>query len=173
MHLDANGLVFRKVSKDRLFKLMVDIASHRLVPKERPTTGGKSFHDLEVQKLSEWLSEKSTRIVRGEKSITYNQLYKIINGFENLQVGTHPKGNKIEILQYKRTILGMRWTCVYKCPYPGGGKTVAIDEIKQIRRALKLDEENGVDTISFYGHQAVIDSFIREHRKVLRRLAHA
>lgn len=173
MHLDLNGLVFRKVSRDRLFKLMVDIASHRLLLGGQTPIRRRPNHDEEVARLGDWLTERSTKIVRGEKSITFTELYRIINGFEHLKVGSHPKGNKIDILEFRKTLFGKKWTCVYKCAYPGGGKTVQIDEIKKIRRTLKLDEDNGIDTISFYGKQTVIDSLIRDHRKVLRRLAHA
>jgi death-on-curing protein len=140
------------------------------VPKGQFKKGVRPQSDDEIGATAAWLENNSRKIKKGEKNITFAELYRILRRF-GYQLG-HKRGNMVEILKQKRGFFGgTSWTCVYKAPCPGDGHTVQVNEIKSIRKALGLTEENGVDSESFYDTQVVIDTFIRQHRNVLRQLA--
>lgn len=173
MHLDLNGLsLTNRVNRDDLYELMIALAAHEALPGIAKRGIRKKDQDSEIRALDDWLKDRTRKIERGERTITFGELYDIVNSFDHLRVGSKKKGNFIEILRRGRGLFGgERWTVVYKVPCPGDSRTVSIQVIKDLRKALRLDEENGVDSHSFYGTQTVIDSFIMENRKVLRRLA--
>lgn len=178
MHLDGNGISFTsKVKRDDLYKLMLGIAGEGgsiVGGLRRSTRATRRNQDLEIDEIDRWLADRTRRIEKGEKrNITFAQLYKLIDSFEHLKIGSNRKGNYLEVFEKRKRMLGgEKWSVVYKIPCPGDGRTVPVQEIKDARKALGLDEEHGVDSYSFYGTQTVIDGFIRDHRKVLRRLAH-
>jgi len=52
------------------------------------------------------------------------------------------------------------------------GEEIDQGTTSRLRRELQLDEENGVDLITFYDKgEIVVDGFIRTYRKTLRRLS--
>ncbi len=172
MHLDMNGCVLDGVSRNELYDLMVNIAAHDIVKTTRSEQrkGKKPTSDEEIAVISSWLRTHSRRITKGEKSITYHQLYDIIHRFGYI-IGDKDH-NKVEILKKTRTIFGKeKIVCVYKASCPGDSRIVSLNEIKQIREALHLTEATGIDSTSFYDTHTILDSFIQEHRTVLRRLA--
>jgi hypothetical protein len=63
----------------------------------------------------------------------------------------------------RREQMAIRW--------PGEGRTVPVKEVKHVRHTLKLCEEDGVTSDSFYAKGVRIDRFINDYRVVLRRLA--
>lgn len=169
LHLDRNHLVLHNVDKDDLFRLMKRVASHFYSTRKQ----GKdilSSPDEEISAIAIWIEENSRGIVRGERSIPYAELYKIIQQF-GYRLG-EKRNNQLEVLQKKkRWFLGEKWCCVYKVACPGDSRIVPIDQIKALRRALSLTENDGIDSESFYDSRLVIDSFITSHRQVLRKLA--
>lgn len=172
MHLDANGLVLYTVTKEDLYKLMLRIASHDMVRlrKGQKRKGKRPSSDDEINEISKWIETNSRKIKKGERSITFAELYRILDHF-GFKLG-HKKGNKVEVLKQKKTLFGkIKWVCVYKAPCPGDSRIVRVNEIKNIREALELTEDKGVDSESFYDTQMIIDSFVRQHRNVLRKLA--
>lgn len=169
MHLDGNNLVLEGVTKEDLFRLMKRIASHHFSQRK---CGADVLPDpdVEISAIAKWLQENAREIRRGERPIPYGELYKIIQRF-GFRLGAK-RHNYVEVLKKKRGWLrGEYWDCVYKVPCPGDSRIVRIEEIKSIRRALSLTEEDGVDSSSFYETRVVIDSFITSHRQVLRQLA--
>lgn len=172
MHLDTNGLVLEGVTKDDLYRLMIRIATHAASKEGRKylKKGGRRSADDEITAITGWLEDYARPIRRGERNITYGQLYKILEKFE-YRLGDK-RHNKLEILKRKKTLFGgEKWICVYKVPCPGDGRTAGLNGIKAIREALELTEEHGVDSESFYNTYLIIDSFVRTHRNVLRKLA--
>jgi death-on-curing family protein len=172
MHLDANNLVLHAITKDDLYKLMLRIASHEMVRLRRSQKrkGVRPKSDDEVGEITKWLQEKSRKIRKGERNITYAELYRIIDQF-GFKLG-QKKHNKMEVLKQKKTLFGkIKFVCVYKVPCPGDSRIVTLNEIKSIREALELTESHGVDSESFYDTQMIIDVFVRQHRNVLRKLA--
>lgn len=169
MHLDRNNLVLEGVTRDDLFRMMRRIASHFFSQRRK---GGDVIPDPdnEIASIAAWLRDNSRDIKRGERSIPYSELYRIIQGF-GFRLG-EKRNNHVEVLRRKRRlIVGEKWVCVYKLPCPGDSRIVQLHEIKSVRRALGLTEADGVDSASFYDTRVIIDSFIISNRAVLRDLA--
>ena len=177
LHLDRNGLsLTTRVNRNHLFNLMLRIADHTIAQqnKPRPKKGRvwRPDQEQEIAAIDAWLLDRTRKIVRGEQSITFKELYRILNSFDHIKTGGHKKGNLMDVLVKKKGLFGgEKWSVIYKVPCPGDAKVVSVYAIKDVRRALELDEPNGVDSHNFYDTQSVIDGFIREHRQVLRRLA--
>jgi death-on-curing protein len=169
LHLDRNHLVLQNVTREDLFRLMKRVASHFYSSR----TLGKDVlpdPDREIDAIASWLNDNSRHIKKGERPISYGELYRIIEQF-GFKMGAK-RHNYIEVLARKTNWLGReRWECVYKVPCPGDSRTATVNDIKNARRALNLQEEDGVDSESFYDTRTVIDSFITVHRQVLRKLA--
>lgn len=172
MHLDANGLVLEHVTQEDLYRLMIRIATHAVAKETRRAQrrGERPNPDDEIVAIATWLDENARPIKRGERNITYGELYKILTKF-GFRIGDK-KHNKVEILKRKKTLFGgEKWYCVHKVGCPGDSHSVSLNEIKKTREVLELTEGHGVDSESFYNTQVIIDAFIRNHRNVLRRLA--
>lgn len=169
VHLDANGQVLEGVTKEDLFRLMRRVADHHFSRFE--VDGAKQpDSDYEVAQIAQWIRQNSRAIQRGDRPISYRELYEILDGF-GYRLG-EKKHNYVEVLALRKTWLGReKWVCVNKAPCPGDARMVPLPELKRLRHELALDAENGVDSYSFYGTRTVIDGFIVAHRSVLRRLA--
>jgi len=170
-HLDRNGLVLENVTRQELYDLMLSIAKHTMSGVRQKATRTKfDFWDREVEAIASWMHGNIRKITKGERVITYAQLYRILEKF-GYRLGAK-KASKMEVLQPKKRLFGgIKFECVFKIACPGDSHTVPISEIKQLREALKLRELDGTDSTSFYDTQAVIDSFVHQHRMVLRSLA--
>jgi len=168
VHLDQNGFVLTEVDQDDLYRLMRRIASHHY-SKRRIGADVVADPDTEVQAITSWLESHCRTLLHGEKPITYRQLYDIVEGF-GYRLGDK-RHNHIEILKKSTWLFGERWRCVHKIPCPGDSRIATMNEIKTARKVLNLTHEDGVDSYSFYGEQTVINSFIVQHRSILKRLA--
>jgi death-on-curing protein len=170
-HLDRNGLVLGGVTRKELFDLMLSIARHEMSGLSQKDVGSKiDFWDMEVWAIAAWLEDNVRKITKGERVITYSQLYRILEKF-GYRMGNKAH-NKVEVLRpRKRLFGGMKMECVAKIACPGDGREVSLSEIKGIRERLGLRESDGYDSTSFYDTQAVIDAFVHQHRMVLRSLA--
>ncbi|HEV3319779.1 MAG TPA: Fic family protein [Solirubrobacteraceae bacterium] len=178
-HLDKNNLVLRTTKQTELFNLMIAVANHGLLHSvvkmgrntERIVRRGTP--DEEVKTIAEWLRCRVNSITRGEKPITYRELRQILGNFG---FSLHARSNgKMDVCRTEtrrtlllkktrdKTLMAIRW--------PGEGRSVPIKEIKHIRQTLKLCEEDGVTSDSFYAKGVRVDRFINDYRTVLRRLA--
>lgn len=170
-HLDRNGLLLDTVTREELYELMLSIARHDMSGVSQRDVGSKiDFWDLEVWAIATWLEGNIRKVTRGERVITYAQLYRILEKF-GYRMGDK-KGNKMEVLRARKRLLGgIKYERVCKVSCPGNSYTVQFNEIKKLREILGLRESDGIDSTSFYDTQAVIDSFVHQHRMVLRSLA--
>lgn len=180
VHLDKNKLTLFRTSKNDLYELMLQVASHTLGFRvdrraKNPKPPNKT-PDEEVDFIAEWIRRRADRVRRGERQITYRELRKILERF-----GYHlekPNDNMIEIVKYtaekggwlNRQVKEVR-KHVGTIGWPGENRQVVIGDIKKARRICKLCEEDGVDSDAFYDETAIIDSFVNQYRSVLRRLA--
>jgi death-on-curing protein len=180
VHLDRNQLTLFNTSQGELFDLMIGIADHGFAAEhdKRVRARSKVTMDDEINVVTRWIRERSDRIRRGEKIITYRELRNILKSF-----GYHlenPKDNGIDIVRHeivtkgffsKRQIqVSKRLGCM---SWPGENREVGIREVKRIREMCRLREVDGTDSNSFYFYEAVVDSFVNRYRTVLRRLARA
>jgi death-on-curing protein len=177
-HLDTNQFVLQATTQNELFRLMIAVANHAIVTnqvkigRETSAIPRKGTPDEEVEAITSWLRPRLEKIGRGERQITYRELRQILGrfGFQLIPAGAGGKANVVRtesggLLKRPRskTVMSIKW--------PGEGRPVTINEIKHIRRTLKLCEEDGVDRDTFYERGVRVDKFINEHRTVLRRLA--
>ena len=178
-HLDKNNLVLRTTKQNELFNLMIAVADHSIlrnvikVGRNTERVPRRGTPDEEVKAVADWLRSRIGSITRGEKPITYRELRQILGNFD-FSLDARSNG-KIDIFRIetrrtlllrktrKKTLMALRW--------PGEGRTVPINEIKHIRQTLKLCEEDGVTSDSFYAKGVRVDRFINDYRVVLRKLA--
>lgn len=177
VHLDKNRLSLAGVPDAELFILMLSIAQHDIasIKSKAKAPLNRPHPDEEVEAIAEWISQRIKPLKRGESQITYKQLRKILARY-SYELGD-PDGNAIKIyrLVQERPLFRPLKTVrhhIATIGYPREGIIISIDNIKFIRKVCKLREEDGVDSDAFYGDGAIIDTFINQHRKILKRLAH-
>ena len=173
LHLDRNGYLLDGVDRNQLYELMLCIAAHQLYNfgKKKQLAVLKTSDDDELRDISRVLSRWARPAKRGERIITYGQLYRIIEKFGFI-LGSK-EHNKINILSEKKKMFSgkQKLVRVGTVSSPGDGLTVGVNEIKNVRKILKLTEDDGVDSDSFYDTRTVIDSFVLLNRNTLRKLA--
>lgn len=150
---------------------MLLTAQHSLID---PLLG--DLADREVLALAEWLRERCEVIDRGERVVTWLKLKRILARFN--VTWSHPnRGNRIDLyrtverrrgLLRRRTVVGHLHIQV---AYRSDGSDVPRNTIKDLRRALELDERCGCDSKAFYEASDVPGDFIVEYQQLLRRLA--
>src|SRR5690606_24971946 len=77
-HLDKNGYTFNdRTNQESLYSFMLNVASHKIAPKKKK----KKSHDqsdAEVEAMGEWIRKRSRKIEKGERSVSYPELEKIL-----------------------------------------------------------------------------------------------
>lgn len=177
-HLDKNKLTLYSTSQKDLYKFIMDVANHTLGKSRdhRRKNTRVTDSDEEMRRIVKWLSSRVSPVIRGEKQITYRQLKRILKNFGYDFGSSH--NNSIDIIREteERTIILKRKRIVPKkignIPYPGENRDVALRHIKYIRTICNLQEEDGVDSDSFYNYTEVVSGFVNRYRKLLRNLAY-
>jgi death on curing protein len=173
VHLDKNELCLPSTTQDELYDLMLSIADHKLIkkPNER-----HDISDDEVEAIARWLRKRTAKVSKGERPITYRQLRRILSGYgiEMENAGQ----NQAELVRYKNERVGIfkkrterRRHKVATIGYRDEGTQLSKGEVKNIRELCGLTEADGVDSNMFYASGEIIDSFVNNYRKLLRRLA--
>lgn len=164
--LDENGLLLECDESD-LFLNVVKIAKHAITdshPYER--------NDREVLAIAEWLSCDCRLIRKGDRPIQARKLPSMLSNFgctvSDRRAGKIKISRQVEgsgYLRRKRTVTHILHS------WEDGAEITAID-MGKLRKDLLLDEENGVDSRSFYDTGAItVDGFIRTYRKTLQKLS--
>ena len=176
VHLDKNHLSLAGVADADLFNLMLAIAQHEVAPIKSKTNSSlnRPHPDEEVEAIAEWIRERAKLLNRGERQITYRQLRRILAplGYEL----DDPYGNAIKVFHLKKEKPLFRSERTIRqhiatIGYPRENSILSFENIKLIRKVCKLREEDGVDSDAFYADGATIDTFINQHRNILKRLA--
>ena len=165
--LDRNNVLLT-CTDDQLFKLVLRVAQHRLVPK-----GKGQQSDREVVAIADWICQHGRPIQRGERPLRWRDLRKKLEQL-GCVVGPPLPGNKVKI---QRTVNEKLWgiprTRKLKVTsgYRNDGAEADVNTLNHIRRELRLDEKCGVDSEHFYGKDRQLpDEFIAQYRPLLRRL---
>lgn len=168
--LDRNNFVLDS-SEDELFKWMLMVASHQLLPSGFVYD---QIADRETSEITDWIIRRSRPVSKEERSITWRELSKLLKtkGCEILQ----HRGEKLEISRIvveRRGILRLSRSRRLQAYFTntGDGREVPKTMVKRIRQELELDQEHGVDSEHFYSAAREPDYFILEYSKLLRRLA--
>lgn len=171
MHLDKNNIVLQNATVNELYALMKRIARQEMSKRGGGASRSRRSSDDEVRAIADWLSSRARKIQRGERTITFKQLLNIVSRYDHVKV--EDKGFAVHFyLRQKSRISGRPvWKRKYVLSNPGNHRDVHVQKIKEIRAALKLTENDGLDSADFYDGKSSIDDFIVQHRNVLRRLA--
>jgi death-on-curing protein len=183
VHLEKNRITLFDTSQKELYDFMIKVADHKIANISVKRSKAKSSKvkaiksDDEVNAIAQWIKKRSAPIKKGEKhNITYRELRRILSSF-GYELEDHNK-NMIRIVRYvivkkgffiKKEIKERK--PIENIPWPGENRLVNINEIKRIRKICNLEEQDGVDSDSFYNYTSIVDSFINKYRKVLNRLA--
>jgi death on curing protein len=179
-HLDRNDRTVVGIKQKELYTMIKSVANHSLGDRpdrrrrDRPYSRREA--DTEVELIRVWLSKNARKVQRGERTINYRQLRRILSHFD-LEMA-NPKNNSIGIYRavekrrgLMRNKVVMERQHIATIGYPGDSKIVGMNAIKQVRRLCQLDEKHGCDTAAFYDGADIIDVFINEYRTILEKLA--
>lgn len=174
--LDRNGL-FPRFQDKELFELVMDVAQHRLRDPDTRTRLPRAARDLadrETEAIAKWIAARSRPLEVGDRPVEWRKLRKILAAYGcEFDVRS---GNKISVTRTvasHRRLLGRRVQELQAVVgYKDEGREADPGTIKVVRRNLRLDEENGVDSKDFYSRgQFEFGEFVRNYRKVLSKLA--
>lgn len=163
--LDKNDatLVAEKID---LFRLLTEVASHTVCGGQR-AKAGQEVEAVRKRLRAAWRGQED-----GERIVTYRRLRTILSKF-NCSLEGH-KGNRINLVKSERrwTLFGERRVqrTVMVISYRGDSTEVPKGTLKEIRRKLKLDRDNGVDSEAFYDSKTSVDEVIAKYQSTLRRL---
>jgi death on curing protein len=169
VHLDKNCITIINTPEEELFQLVLDVVQHQII---KPSKHGKKLPeeyrpnpDKEVEEIAKWIRLHSKEVIKGDRPISVRQLRKFLDrsGYEL----DKPKGNKINVYRRvddKRKHIG-------NVGYTNENADLSIQAIKELRKLCRLREEDGIDSDAFYGEGVVINGFINQHRRIIKRLA--
>lgn len=169
--LDRHNLVLES-TQDQLFKFMIRIAAHDILPKNYLYD---TRADREVFEIANWIRKNSRPLQKSERTINRRQLAQVLPQLECLVDQSKREKTKI-----RRTVVGPKRYLfrpraeVLETYFinTGDGREVPKTQLKRIRHDLHLDVEHGFDSGAVYGDWKDIDAFIAEYASLLRRLAH-
>lgn len=163
LHLGRNGRVVT-ASKSDIFRFIMELSSHKIIPYEL----SPYFSDKEQAEVTKWIDRHSRKIDKTTLLIKFRDLKHTL---EKHGVSWEAKGGRRVLLERKQKGL---FASNYKCRFDYGrdGEDVGKALLKRIRHELKLDEANGVDSISFYSknENALISEYIKQNWKILSKL---
>jgi death-on-curing family protein len=166
--LERHGVMPTCKDED-LFRLVLQVAQHSI-----GNVLAVNRSDSETLAIADWLYENTRAVDKTERPLPWRKLRAILNSFgctlENAG------GNRMDIMRMvrRRGILMDREVVLKKQVFYGDdGREAHKNTISAIRHALELDEDHGVDSQQFYGHDPWSPGdFIVRYRKILRRLSH-
>jgi death-on-curing protein len=179
-HLDKNKIMLEDVKHNEIYDMVIDVAAHTIAVKPDPRKKDQVIKrmdaDIEVAAISDWIRQRTRKITRGERQITFRELRRILEGHGYSM--KNPNKNHIDVVKKERRMKGIfnRREVIEEKPigrigYPGEGAFVSVQEMKIVRKMCELREEDGCDSTSFYDTYSLINSFVNRYRTVLRRLA--
>ena len=168
--LDENG-IFPEFNEDELFKFVLTVAQHRIVPDD-----SDCLADREVHAIAECIVARTRLIEKHEKPLPWRNMKRILRDYGCTLDASVGVGNRINISRIVEETRRFRRpksvelnTQVF---YGGDGRDVEIDTVKMIREKLRLDDNHGIDSRSFYDKNPLqVSHFIARYRKTLYRLA--
>lgn len=153
--LDLNGYVLT-ARDDEMIQFLIDVAEHKF-----GSTSTLRNADVETVNIAKWIASHSRKLSAAQQNLKYHSLMTILRryGCED----HHRDGNAITITRGAlQTFVGAR----------NDGDEVNKATVARIRRDLRLEEVDGIDSDIFYYDAERIPPFISRYRKVLRELAY-
>jgi death-on-curing family protein len=164
--LDENGFMLI-CDEDDLFRMVVRLAQHKVVPP------GRDLPDREMSYLAEWICERSRGVDKSARPVQWRRLRQILRAFDCEVEIANGKVNVERRLLEKARLGRTRARLVRtQVKYTDDGREATVQTIGKIRRDLELDDDHGVDSEQFYNRAGLVASaFIVKYRKTLKRLA--
>ena len=167
VYLDKNGMVFT-CDENTLFKFLLRVGQHSLV-----APSADNLPDREVLEISKWIRNHSRKLSKQELPLRWLKLKQRLSDFGCQYAPATGKGNRLDI--WRDVPVPGRFRpktqhLSFQVYWGGDGTEAEKNTIHELRRALHLDDEHGVDSECFY-QGATIDAFIIEYRRILQRLA--
>jgi death-on-curing family protein len=171
--LDENNLILT-CHEDELFRLVLLLAQHKLVDERLG-----ELADRETLHLAEWIRQNSRLIEKGDRPLSWRRLRQILSSHDCEFDFPRGVGNRINV---SRRITEWYFWGLARRPrvlqsqvfYGDDGRDAEPNTIAKIRKDLRLDETNGIDSKAFYdsdSQTSVVGDFIVRYRKTLKRLA--
>ena len=139
---------------------------------------GSDLADREVTWIAEWICQNSRDVDRGERTLQWRKLRRVLSDFDCELRPAPGVGNRVNIsrmLLTGRGFFGRPKSRVLRTQvqHAGDGTDADRSTIRKIRTDLELDDDHGVDSLLFYQArpEEVAEGFIIKYRKTLRRLA--
>lgn len=152
--LDKNKTLLVDTGEDDLYELARSVAAHEIA------VDGPRNAESEVDAISSWLRVRTRDRILGDNAMDFKELKSILEGlgcsFER------PDNNFVKI---------RHGIYMVKTGYPRANFEIAVNEVKRIRRALHLDEVNGVDSAGFYALDSKVDEIVNVYRNLMKRLS--
>ena len=116
--------------------------------------------DVETAEIAEWLKSRIRPKVLGDTAMPFKDLRDQLE-----ELGCTFDKHDRNFIKIHRG----QW--MIKTGYPRANFEVQVNEVKRIRKSLRLDEMHGIDSAAFYDLDATVDKFVNEYRDLMRRLA--
>jgi death-on-curing protein len=153
---EKNRFYLINTTEDDLYELAKSLAANEL-PLAR---GVNRSVDNETQAISLWLKPR----LRAKKFGDVAMQFKDLKDQLELLGCTFDKQDRNYIKIHRD-----QW--MVRTGYPRANFEVPVTEVKKIRRTLRLDEAQGIDSGVFYNLEQTVDRFVNEYRDLMRRLA--
>lgn len=153
--IDKNNCVLRNTTEDELYDLATQLANHTL-----PIAKGRERNaESEVAAVASWLRPRLAGAT-GDRHMKFSELRRSL---ENLGCSFDKPDQNYVVVR--------NGTLKYRTGYPRHDFEIDVQEIKRIRRALKLDRQHGMSSQEFYDVSGGVDRFVKFYAKLMRRLA--
>lgn len=152
--IEKNKYYLVSTTEDDLYEFARQVAAHEI------EVIGERSADSEVAAISRWLKGRLRPKKIGDTATSFKELKRQLEQFGC--VFAKPYKNYIKISRNGYSI---------STGYPKQNFMVSVSEVKKIRRTLHLDEQEGIDSGSFYDLEETVDRFVNEYRDLMRRLA--
>jgi death-on-curing protein len=129
--------------------------------------------DREIHTIAHFLKRGSREIDLKNKTITYNQLDKILH--DNGLRLENPRKNRIDVVRFLEERDLSQLAEPYRIAhigFHGWTREVSKKDIHIVRSAAKLDVEHGYDSQSFFNGVDTPWALIKKYKEPLRRLAY-
>ena len=172
-HFYAPYYIYRKLDEHRLLaiknlKIIVDIADNNL---SKYPGFNINDDDPEIYLITKYLKRATRQIDLRSKTITYNDLNKILLGRGmSLQ---NPNGNRIDLMRHA-DLDGVSLSSskrIAHIDFHGWSKEVSKRDIEIVREASRLDARHGYDSQAFFNGLEDPLTLIKKYKEPLERLA--
>lgn len=153
--IEKNRYYLINTTENDLYEMARDVAAHKF-----SSTEGKQEADIETQAIAAWLKPRLRAKKFGDVTMSFKEFKEQLEQFGC--TFEKPDRNFIKI---------HRGQWMVQTGYPRASFDVQVNEVKRIRRTLRLNEAQGFDSAAFYNLEQTVDRFVNEYRDLMRRLA--